>query len=497
MPSLFDQFTGTCSVTTLKKLPSDDSYLKSPTKKVKMIYGGLILLFTLFKFISKTFEKIKKCAPALLCSRPEQKKKIVDAPLSSKEKLVKLRTLLSMYNPEHYSSQILSTYKDVWIQKIEDAYYAYNCSLVHLNEKEEEELVHDDVLRFVVKTLNKASSSVNLSTSTIAANVSDVSTSENTSTTEDAAEPEVNPDDSNESSKCTETIAESNPKVIEEVVPQSQVQSKASSTKPTFSDKQCEAILAKIKWSAEAISSHWVSAASHPENGVEELNDVAQAHPHPEVVPSPVLFHRDRGRSDEFILDLPGCSSSQIQSEAILKEPDHKDPTREVATQTDVTEAPADMSSMMEKLSSYPPCPKKTASNLQEGYDWIVNFESFLHKLNNSIPSDPSWKDLKVEQYHQLVHAIFRTDSRSRMLDSRKFRGFSTDPFNKVRSINQLEDQIIQKLKNRAVPIHSKDPVEEKDARNQDFPQSKMDPARLRSSRRTSSRCRRKDSRSW
>ena len=148
MPSLFDQFTGTCSVTTLKKLPSDDSYLKSPTKKVKMIYGGLILLFTLFKFISKTFEKIKKCAPALLCSRPEQKKKNVDAPLSSKEKLVKLRTLLSMYNPEHYSPQILSTHKDVWIQKIEDAYYGYNCSSAHLNEyctqieKEEEELAN-------------------------------------------------------------------------------------------------------------------------------------------------------------------------------------------------------------------------------------------------------------------------------------------------------------------------------------------------------------------
>ena len=50
---------------------------------------------------------------------------------------------------------------------------------------------------------------------------------------------------------------------------------------------------------------------------VEEANDVAPAHPHPEVVPSTVLFHRDRGRSDEFILDLPGCSSSQTQSEAV------------------------------------------------------------------------------------------------------------------------------------------------------------------------------------
>ena len=208
-------------------------------------------------------------------------------------------------------------------------------------------------------------------------------------------------------------------------------------------------------------------------------------HIHPEVVPSPVLFHRDRGRSDEFILDLPGCSSSQIQSEAILKEPDHKDPTREVATQTDVTEAPADMSSMMEKLSSYPPCPKKTASNLQEGYDWIINFESFLHKLNNSIPSDPSWKDLKVEQYHQVVCAIFRTCSNQ--MFHYGFRG---------RSINQLMDQIIQKLKNRAVPDPG-GPLYDARSPDQDFLQSKMDPARLRSSNRTSSRCRRKDSRSW
>ena len=45
---------------------------------------------------------------------------------------------------------------------------------------------------------------------------------------------------------------------------------------------------------------------------VEEADDVAQAHPHPEDVPSPVFSHRDRGRSDEIILDLSGCSSSQI-----------------------------------------------------------------------------------------------------------------------------------------------------------------------------------------
>ena len=136
-----------------------------------MIYGGLILLFTLIKFISKTFKKIEKCAPTPLCSWPEQKKK-VDAPLPSNEKLVKLRTLMSMYNPEHYSPQILSIYKDVWIKKIEDAYYGYNCSSSPLNVKEEElanKLVHDDVVKFVVTTLNKSSLSVNESTSTMAA----------------------------------------------------------------------------------------------------------------------------------------------------------------------------------------------------------------------------------------------------------------------------------------------------------------------------------------
>ena len=421
------------------------------------------------------------------------------------ESLIKLRTLLSMYNPEHYSSQILSTYKDVWIQKIEDAYYAYNCSLVHLNENEEEELiVHDDVLRFVVKTLNKSSLSVNLSTSTIAANVSDVSTSDVTSTTEDAAEPEVNPDDSNESSKCTETIAESNPKVIEEVAPQNQVQSKAPVTNEMvrgpngsmISHAVADKMFAFLIAHSNAVFGNKANTNLKPD--VEEANDVAPAHPHPEVVPSPVLFHRDRGRSDEIILDLPGCSSSQIQSEAVPKEPD---PTREVATQTEVTDAPADMSSMMAELSSYTPFPKPTSSDFQECYDWIVNFESFLHKLDNSIPSDPSWKDLKVEEYHKVVNTIFRTRSISNMLNfqwiSRKFSGFPTKPEVRIRSINQLIEQIIQKLKNRAVPIHSKDPVEEKDARNQDFLQSKMDPVRLRSSRRTSSRCRRKDSRSW
>ena len=111
-----------------------------------------------------------------------------------------------------------------------------------------------------------------------------------------------------------ETIAESNPKVIKEVAPQSQVESKASATKPTFSNKQWEVILvnaaslilAEMKAGEavapkKAISTKWVPAASHPESGVKESNDVAQADPFPEVVPSPVLFHRDReGRMKSF-----------------------------------------------------------------------------------------------------------------------------------------------------------------------------------------------------
>ena len=56
MPSLFDQFTGTCSVTTLKKLPSDDSSLKNPTMQVKM---------KLFHFFSKKIKKTEKTNSAL------------------------------------------------------------------------------------------------------------------------------------------------------------------------------------------------------------------------------------------------------------------------------------------------------------------------------------------------------------------------------------------------------------------------------------------------
>ena len=290
--------------------------------QVKMIYGGLVLLFTLFQFILKKIKKIEKCAPTLLCSWPEQKKKYADAPLPSNENLIKLRTLLSMYNPEHHSPQILSIYKDVWIRKIEDAYYAYNCSSVHLNDLEEEEFapkrVHDDVLRFVVKTLNKSSLSVNLSTSTIAANVSDVSTSDVASTTVDAAELEVNPDDSNESSKSMETIAESNPKVIEEVAPQNQVVSKAPVTNEMvrgpngsmISRAVADKMFAFLIAHSNAVFGNKADTNLKPD--VEEANDVAQAHPHPEDVPSPVLSHRDRGRSDEIILDLSGCPPSQI-----------------------------------------------------------------------------------------------------------------------------------------------------------------------------------------
>ena len=455
---------------------------------VKMIYGGLILLFTLFKFISKTIQKFEKCASTLLCSRPDHKK-IAEAPLPSNENLIKLRTLLSMYNPEHHSPQILSIYKDVWIRKIEDAYYAYNCSSVHLNDLEEEEfapkLVHDDVLRFVVKTLNKSSLSVNLSTSTIAANVSDVSTSDVTSTTEDAAEPEVNPDDSNESSESMETNAESNPKIIEEVAPQSQVQSKASVIKPTFTDEQWEVILDKIKAGAEriyevvvkkAISTQWVSAATHPENAVEELNDVARANPHPEVVPSPVLFHRDRGRSDEFILDLPGCSSSQIQSEAVPKEPD---PTQEVSTLTDATDvpAPADMSSMMAELSSYPSCPKPTSVNLKECHEWIIKYESFLHKLHSA------WST----QHKQVMQDILRPFSSSMMEDvfvlhRRDSACRSPEAEDKIRSILILKWKL-----DIAAPLEPEDPEEVYSA----YADLR---ARLRSSNRTPSR---KDSRSW
>ena len=475
MPSLFDQFTGTCSVTTLKKLPSDDSSLKNPTMQVKM---------KLFDFFSK---KIKKMTPTpSLCSRPDHKRRKAEVKAlddQAKESLIKLRTLLSMYNPEHYSSQILSTYKDVWIQKIEDAYYAYNCSLVHLNEKEEEELVHDDVLRFVVKTLNKASSSVNLSTSTIAANVSDVSTSDVTSTTEDAAEPEVNPDDSNESSKCTETIAESNPKVIEEVAPQNQVQSKAPVTNEMvrgpngsmISRAVADKMFAFLIAHSNAVFGNKANTNLKPD--VEEANDVAPAHPHPEVVPSPVLFHRDRGRSDEFILDLPGCSSSQTQSEAVPREPD---PTQEVSTLTDATDvpAPADMSLMMAELSSYPSCPKPTSVNLKECHEWIIKYESFLHKLHSA------WST----QHKQVMQDILRPFSSSMMEDVFVLHRpdsacRSPEAEDKIRSILILTG----KLKISA-PLEPDDPEEVYSA----YSDHSSLCARLRSSR-----CRRKDSRSW
>ena len=397
----------------MKTVPKKNPLLVDVTITAGAAYGALCQVkMELFHFFSK---KIKKMTPTpSLCSRPDHKRrkaKVKAVDDQANESLIKLRTLLSMYNPEHYSSQVLSTYKDVWIQKIEDAYYAYNCSLVHLNENEEEELiVHDDVLRFVVKTLNKSSLSVNQSTSTMAmaANDIDVSTSDVTSTTEDAAELEVIPDYSNESSESMETNAESNPKVIEEVAPQNQVVSKAPVTNEMvrgpngslISRAVADKMFAFLIAHSNAVFGNKADTNLKPD--VEEANDVAQAHPHPEVVPSPVLFHRDRGRSDELILDLPGCSSSQTQSEAVPREPD---PTQEAATQTDVTDAPADMSSTMEKLK------------------------------NRAVP-DP------VGPMYDTVH------------------------------------------------IHSEDPVEEKDV-------SIKSCARLRSSNRSPSRCRRKDSRSW
>ena len=264
--------------------------------QVKMIYGGLVFLFTLFQFILKKIKKIEKCAPTLLCSRLEQKKKNADAPLPSNENLIKLRTLLSMYNPEHHSPQILSIYKDVWIKKIEDAYYGYNCSSSPLNVKEEElanKLVHDDVVKFVVTILNKSSLSVNQSASKMAASVIDVSSSDITSTSEDAEEVGIVSDDSNESSKCLETITESQPPIIEEAVPLSPVQSKApvTVTDQSVSDKMDAYVIAATK------ATFPDKVDTIPEPGVEKAGDFAPVHSDPEVMPSPVLLHIDRGRS--------------------------------------------------------------------------------------------------------------------------------------------------------------------------------------------------------
>ena len=383
MPSLFDQFTGTCSVTTLKKLPSDDSSLKNPTMQVKM---------KLFDFFSK---KIKKMTPTpSLCSRPDHKRRKAEVQAvddQANESLNKLRTILSLYNPEQYSPRILSVNKDVWLQKIEDAYHAYLGSVRFLDEfytqdeKEEAETeykcVHDDVVNFVATLLNKSSLSANQSTSTMAANVIDVSTSDVTSTSENAAEAGVISDNSNESSRCLETIAESNPQIIEDVVPQSQVVSKApvgpdgSMVSRAVAEKMVDYLVAQTY----AVFRNKLD--TNPEPCFEEADDapcdVSPVHSHPEDVPSPVLSHRDRGRSDEIILDLSGCSPSQI-----------------------------------------------------------------IQKLKNRAVPDPEGA-LKIDAVH----------------------------------------------------IHSKDPVEEKDAKNQDV--SVKSCARLRSSNRSPSRCRRKDSRSW
>ena len=135
-----------------------------------------------------------------------------------------------------------------------------------------------------------------------------------------------------------ETIAESNPQIIEDVVPQSQVVSKApvgpdgSMVSRAVAEKMVDYLVAQTY----AVFGNKLDTNPEPcfEEADDALCDVSPVHSHPEDVPSPVLSHRDRGRSDEIILDLCGCSSSQIQSEAVPKEPD---PTREVATQTEVT----------------------------------------------------------------------------------------------------------------------------------------------------------------
>ena len=113
-----------------------------------------------------------------------------------------------MYNPEYYSQWILSVNKDVWLQKIEDAYHVYLSNAVllaeYLNHDEKEEaeralnLVHNDVVKFVGSLFNKASSRVDEYTSL---NAADVSTSDSSDPTEEAAENGVISDDSNEISE--------------------------------------------------------------------------------------------------------------------------------------------------------------------------------------------------------------------------------------------------------------------------------------------------------
>ena len=278
-----------------------------------------------------------------------------------------------------------------------------------------------------------------------------------------------------------ETIAESNPQIIEDVVPQSQVVSKApvgpdgSMVSRAVAEKMVDYLVAQTY----AVFGNKLDTNPEPcfEEADDALCDVSPVHSHPEDVPSPVLSHRDRGRSDEFILDLPGCSSSQTQSEAVPREPD---PTQEVSTLTDATDvpAPADMSSMMAELSSYPSCPKPTSINLKECHEWIVKYESFLHKLHSA------WST----QHKQVMQDILRPFSSSMMEDvfvlhRRDSACRSPEAEDKIRSILILTG----KLKISA-PLEPDDPEEVYSA----YSDHSSLCARLRSSR-----CRRKDSRSW
>ena len=130
---------------------------KNPTILMLLLVQCVMRVkMTMFHFFTK---KIKKTTPTLSqCSRPDhEKRKAVQ--VEATESHNKLRTILSMYNPEYYSQWILSVNKDVWLQKIEDAYHVYLSNAVllaeYLNQDEKEEaehalnLVQDDVVKFV------------------------------------------------------------------------------------------------------------------------------------------------------------------------------------------------------------------------------------------------------------------------------------------------------------------------------------------------------------
>ena len=133
---------------------------------------------------------------------------------------------------------------------------------------------------------------------------------------------------------------------------------------------------------------------------------------------------------------------------------------------------------MMEELSSYPSCPKPTSINLKECHEWIVKYESFLHKLHSA------WST----QHKQVMQDILRPFSSSMMEDvfvlhRRDSACRSPEAEDKIRSILILTG----KLKISA-PLEPDDPEEVYSA----YSDHSSLCARLRSSR-----CRRKDSRSW